>query len=884
MSPRADEDLPMSRVKPVADDVRKELEFHLHERARELQARGMSAEQAMAEARVQFGDRQAVEAECAQIEKRRRGSVQRAERLSALRQDAVVGLRVLRKSPGFTLAAILMLALGIGANSAVFSIVNRVLLQPLPYPNANRIVSVFELHENKGWANLPWANFLDIRAQAKSFEVIASYSSAPSTVLGLSQPFRATTGVVTSGFFKVFGVRPYMGRFMSDDEHTKGGAAVAVVSYSFWRDHLGSPASLQGVRVKTDKNYDIIGVTPPDFVFPEGNQLWSALEPMEQGMSRTSHNWETVGLLKPGLTTAAAQREVDGILARLSPQYQPDFDAVGSQVARLQETLSGSFKTPLFLVLGASAMVLLAACVNLASAMLARGTARTAEFTVRFALGATRARVVNQLVVESGMLAIAGCVTGLLLAGGILKVLGALAPEALHIERVTLDAWVIGFALVVAVLTTVLFGLLPALRLSKANVSLALRDGARGTSGVRRMRVWNVLVATEVALAVVLLSSSALLVKSFSKVMQSSIGFDADSVYAVRIELPEVNYAADGPTIPAFHDRVLERLRNIPGISSVGFVNRLPLTGNAPNGAAMVDGKPPSPKGEYNAYSVYRIVGGNYFAAVQIPLLKGRTFRPDGGPEPAPSVIVDETFAREQWPNQDPIGKRVKVAGMDGRTEAWHEVIGVVGNVRTSSPVSPFSATYYFDYRTRPAYRIRRASYVVRTALSEAAVAPLIRRAIADVDAQIPIAVSALSESVTSSSATRRFPMALFSAFAAVALVMAVVGIYAVVSYAVAQRTREIGVRLALGATPLGVRSLVLGSAMRSVIPGLMIGAILAMASASLLRNLLYGVSPFDPVALVSGVTLLGLAAVISSALPAVRATRVDPLIAMRAE
>ncbi|MBC8089400.1 MAG: ABC transporter permease [Phycisphaerae bacterium] len=805
-------------------------------------------------------------------------------RLNALGQDVVVGLRVLRKSPAFTISAILMLALGIGANSAVFSIVNRVLFQPLPYTHANRIVTVVERHEGNGWGDLPWANFLDVRAQTRSFDAIASYSSAPSTVLGLSEPFRANVGVVSWQFFKVFSVQPFLGRFLSEAEHKAGAPAVAVVSYSFWRDRLGSPASLNGVRVKTDKTYDIIGVAPPDFSFPEANEMWSALETMDQGMSRTSHNWETVGLLKSGTTELAAERDVSAILARLSTQYQPDFDAVGSRIMSLQDTLNGSFRTPLYLVLGASAMVLLAACVNLASAMLARGTARGAEFTVRSALGATRGRIVNQLLVESGMLALAGCVTGLLLAGGILQVLTALAPEELHVERVKLDAWVLAFALVVAILTTVLFGLMPALRLSNPNVSSALRTGARGTSGVRRMRVWNVLVATEVALAVVLLSSSALLIKSFSKVMQSKLGFDADSVLVVRVELPEVNYPGEGASINTFHERTLERLRAIPGVASVGFVNRLPLTGGSPNGAVMIDGKPASAKGEYNASSIYRVIGGNYFAAVRIPLLKGRTFRADGGLEAAPSVIVDETFAREQWPAQNPIGQRLKIAGMDGRAEAWHEVIGVVGNVRTLSPTSQFAATYYFDHRTRPAYRTRRASYALRITQNQAAVSGLIRQAIAGVDAQVPVAISVLSESITSSSATRRFPMALFTAFAGVALVMAVVGIYAVVSYAVAQRTREIGVRLALGATPVGVRTLVLASAMRAVIPGLMIGAALALASGSLLRNLLYGVSPFDPVALLSAVSSLGLAAVVSSALPAVRATNVDPLIAMRAE
>jgi putative ABC transport system permease protein len=878
-----DEGLPMSRVKPVADDVRKELEFHLHERARELEARGMSAEQAMAEARAQFGDRRIVEQECETIETRRRGTKRRAERWSALRQDIVVGLRVLRKSPGFTLSAVLMLALGIGANSAVFSIVNRVLLRPLPYENANRIVTVVERHDNNGWGNLPWANFVDIRAQSKSFDALASYSSGPATVLGLSSPIRANVGIVSADFFKVFSVRPFKGRFMNSDEHKFGTPAVAVVSYSFWRDRLGAPSSLENVRVRTDRDYQVIGVAPDGFTFPESNHIWTALEAVERGTSRTSHNDETIGLLRSGVEPLVAQREVDGILSGLSKIYLPDFDAVGAKIVTLQETLNGSFRTPLYLVLGASALVLLAACVNLASAMLARGTARTAEFTVRFALGATRLRVIRQLVVESGMLAFAGCACGLLLAAGILQVLRALAPEELHLEQVTLDGWVVGFALVVAVITTLLFGLLPALRLSRANVSLALRDGSRGTSGVGRMRAWNLLVATEVALAVVLLSSSALLVKSFNKVLQNNLGFSADSVFAARIELPEILYE-DGASIRTFHERALANLRALPGVSSVGFVNRVPLTGANPSGALMVEGKPESPKGPFNAYSIYRVVGGEYFGALQIPLLKGRVFRTDGLPEPTPSVVIDEAFAREQWPNEDPIGKRVMVRGMDPGNESWLTIIGVVGSVRNQSPTTPFAATYYFDYHARPAFRVRRAIYTIHTSASETAIAPLIRKAFADVDNQVPVAISDFSETVTDSSASRRFPMALFTAFAAVALVMAIVGIYAVVSYAVAQRTREIGVRLALGATPLGVRTLVLTSAMQAVVPGLVVGALLSFGSASLLRNQLYGISPFDPVALVTGVALLAVAALVSSALPAIRATRVDPLLAMRAE
>lgn len=880
----SDEHLPLSRTKPVADDVRSELEFHLHERARELEAQGMTREQAMTKARQQFGDQKAVEAECEVIETRRRGTRRRAETFGALRQDVLVGLRVLRKSPGFTVASVLMLALGIGANSAVFSIVNRVLLQPLPYENSNRIVAVSEKHENSGWGNLPWANYLDIQSQSRSFDAIAMYGSDDATVLGTSAPLRVRAGAVSSNFFKVMSVRPFMGRLTTSEEHKEGAAPVAVVSYGFWRDHLGSPASLAGVRIKVDADYDVIGVTPPGFDFPDGNQIWSPIELRKQGMSRTSHNYEAIGLLKTGVTPLAAQKELDGILARLATQYAPDFDASGAVVETLQERLNGSFRTPLYLLLGASGLVLLAACVNLASAMLARGTARSNEFTVRVALGASRTRVVQQLVTESGMLAFAGCVAGLLLASFLLRVLGLLAPQSLHMEQIRVDYGVQIFALLIAGVTTVAFGLLPALRLSATNMSLALREGSRGTSGTKRMRVWNMLVATEVALAVVLLSSSALLVKSFSNVMQNKLGFAAETVTTARVNLPEVNYARESPSVLAFHERLLAALKAQPGVIAVGLANRLPLAGSNPSGSLLIDGKPQDPRGPFNAYAIYRVVGGEYFSSMGIPLLKGRTFRSGNSTEEGPAVVVDETFARTEWPNSDPIGKRLKPAGMDGADEPWFTVIGVVGDVRSTTATGRFQPTYYFDHRARPPYRTRSASYVIRSNLSTAAIATMLRREVNAIDAQVPIEIQTLSEIVSRSSAPRKFPMVLIGAFALVALIMAVVGIYAVVSYAVTQRTREIGVRLALGASPVTVRSLVLISAMRGVLPGLLAGVALSMATAKLLTNMLYGVSPFDPTALLVAVGLLGLAAVASTAIPAIRATRVDPLIAMRAE
>jgi putative ABC transport system permease protein len=526
--------------------------------------------------------------------------------------------------------------------------------------------------------------------------------------------------------------------------------------------------------------------------------------------------------------------------------------------------------------------------VNLASAMLARGTARSSEFAVRTALGATRTRLVRQLFTESALLAALGCAAGLALAAVLLKALAWFTPPALHVERVHVDAWVQGFALVVAAMTALLFGLLPALRLSDGNSAQAMREASRGTAGAKKMRAWNVLVGTEVALAVVLLSGSALLIRSFAKVMETRMGFEPANVYTVGLELPDENYPDSTPAMTAFHQHLLDRLSHINGVQAAGLTNILPLSGNYPSGGMIVEGKPLDPRGPFTGYSVYRVVGGDFFAAMGIPLIEGRAFRDSDDNAAAPSVIVNEEFAKQEWPGQDPLGKRVKVSGMDrvnpNAPEPWYTVVGVAGNVRGQTVTGPYRETYYFPYRTRPAYRTRWANYVVRSALPAGAIAPLIRREIAAIDHEVPVEIKTMNDVVTQSVADRRFTMLVLGAFAAIALLLAVVGIYAVVSYAVAQRTREIGVRIALGATSGEVRRLVLRSAMRAVVPGLAVGALLAAGTAQALRTLLYGVTPFDAAALAGAIGLLGFAAVVSSSLPAMRATRVDPLIAMQAE
>ncbi len=794
-----------------------------------------------------------------------------------------LGARLLRRSPGYTLAAVVTLALGIGANTAVFSIVNRVLLQPLAFENADRLVTMTERHA-KGWANLAYPTYLEIREQSRSFDALAEYGAGTSTVIGKDRGFTANTAWISRDFFKAFPLRPVMGRLPLPDEHVEGAVPVAVVSYAFWRDFLGAPASLDTVRLRGSKDFAVVGVLPADFDFPSGTQIWQPMELFEQSTSHTSHGWDTIGRLARGVSPSAAQRDVDQLLTRLNEQYYPDFDAVGSTITPLQEAMTATSRTPLYLLLAASAILLLTACTNLASASLARGTARQTELSVRSALGATRQRLVRQLVTEAVLLSLLGCLAGLGLAALTLRLLAPLAPPALHITEVPIDGWVLAFAAIVSVGTALLFGLLPALRLSESGTRAVIRGGTRGTGEGGRLRIWNVLVAAEVALAVVLLSGSALLIRSFSQVLQSDLGFDPNLVTAAEVELPPSMYDRNSTAIPTFHARALERLERQPGVDAAGFVNVSPLRGNNPNGAMEVEGKPHDPRGSFTGSAVYRVVGGDYFQAMGIPLRRGRVFGPADDAAAAPVVVVSETYANEEWPGEDPIGKRVRPDGMDASDEPWHVVIGVVGDVRGASVTDRFRETYYFDHRQRPASRTSDATYVVRSSLAPGSVSALLRQAMASVDPLVAVESTPYREFVAQSLADRRFTMLVLGAFALVALLLSVVGIYAVVAYSVAQRTREMGVRLALGATPGGLRGLVLRGSMAAVVPGLVAGLVLSVALSGALRSLLYGVTRFDIVSLGAAVALLGVASLVSVLIPAMRATRVDPMLAIRAD
>jgi putative ABC transport system permease protein len=879
---RPDEELPLSRRLPVGEDVDRELAYHLAEREQELLAQGIPAERAREIAREAFGDLTVVRDECQTIARRTRRAHGRAETLGALRQDLVLASRLLRKTPAFTLAAVLTLALGIGANAAVFSVVNRVLLQPLPYDQPDQLVDLSEAHA-QGWANPPWSNLLDWRAQSRAFQGMAEYGSGMVTALTSAGPVRIRSATVSEDFFPLFRVRSIAGRLPAVEEHREGASAVAVISESFWRNQLGSPGDLTRERIRTDRDYQVIGVLPAGFTFPSGTDMWVPLEPTGPTQSRTAHNWSGIARLRPGVTVAAADRELDSLTARLATQYQPDFDGVGAIVTPLQELLTTSSRRPLYLLLGAAALLLLAACTNLASSMLARGLTRRQEVAVRIAIGAGRLRIVRQLFTEALLLALLGCIAGLLLAQALLRLLVHLAPPTLQLTSVHLDGWVLLFTALIGIGTTVLIGLFPALRTSGAEPGLALREGGRaGTSRAER-RIWNGLVIAEVALAATLLCGSGLMVRSLRRVLEIDPGFRPDRVLTVSMTLPSAVYSDDNSR-EQFWSRVLELVRQVPGVEAAGLTSALPLSGNNASGSFGIEGQPPGPAGYGPGSAGYRMVSEGYFTTMGIPLLQGRDFdqRDIGGGGPV--IIINRALAEQYFRGVDPVGRRIRLqSGMDNQGDGWLTIIGVVGDVHHRALTVAAQPETYVPFRQRPT-RGYSVTLTLKSRGEPRALEPAIRQILAAAAADVVPVYSTMRERMAASQTDRQFTTLILAGFALIALLLAAVGIYGVVSYTTAQRTREMGIRLALGALPGQVQALVHRAALAQVIAGLAAGLVVAAACTRLLRTLLYEITSLDPLAFAGSAALLVLAAVGASWYPAWRAARLDPMQTIRSE
>jgi putative ABC transport system permease protein len=708
---------------------------------------------------------------------------------------------------------------------------------------------------------------------------MTSFRGGEETILGLAEPVRAKLYAVSGDYFHLFEGTPILGRTFVPDESAESGAPVSVVSYAFWQSQLGGRRDLSSVHLQAwGSTYTVVGVMPRGFGYPDDAEVWIPLEPLNRGMGRDSHNDETIGRLAPGVSVAQAEAEMQGIAERLEREYPEHNAAVGAQVAGLRDTLVGPVRTYLRLLLGAVVVVLLVACVNLASANLARATGRSRELTIRTVLGAGRGRLARQLLTENILIAVVGGALGVLLAHWLVRTLLALSPTSLpRAHDIGISAPVLVFSIGVTIVTGLLIGLLPAMQVGRTDLRAAVAAGGRG-SAVGRSGMRRALVATEVLLAVLLLVSAGLLVRSFRALLDERAGFDPTGVLAIDVSLPETRYP-NGGLRATYYTQALAALRAIPGVEHVGFINIAPLTRGGFGGGMAVDGRPDVPI----RYADYRLVSPDYFATMRIPLVAGRLFTDADDSTSQHVTIINETMAKKFFPGENPLGKRLIELGMDSHRDIPLTVVGIVGDVRASDLAKPAMPQHFISYRQRPE-RAFSGVFVARTRVPPSTIGSVARSQLRLLDSNVLMRIETAVDVRARSLADRRFTMTVLAGFALLALALAAIGIYGVLSYSVARRTREIGVRMALGAAKGSVVRMVLGDSLAPVVAGAAAGVVAALALTRLMRALLYGVSATDPMTFAAGVAVLLGVGVLASVIPAARAARVDPMEALRDE
>jgi putative ABC transport system permease protein len=799
--------------------------------------------------------------------------------METLLRDIRYGVRGLLKRPGFTAIALVALALGIGANTAIFTLVNAVLLRPLPFAEPDRLVWVWGNIRNGGnRASVSPLDFLDYRQQNNTFEEFAASFSVRLNYTGGGEPERLEGSAVTGNYFQALGAKPAFGRTFLLENEKPGNDQVAVLSYSLWQKRFaGDPAIINKTITLDGKSFAVLGVMPPDFSMPRAADVWVPMNfDIHPGMKqRKAHFLRPIGRLKAGVTMAQAQADTDAIARRLEEQYPESNSGWNLRLVSLREQLVGNTRPTLFILFGAVGFVLLIACANVANLLLVRAAGRQKEIAVRTALGAGRWRIVRQMITESVLLSLAGGALGTLLAFWGVELLVALSAESLpSTAQVRIDATVLGFTLLVSVLTGVLFGLAPAVRTMKLNLSESLKEGGRGGSeGAHRNRTRSVLVVLESAVAVVLLIGAGLLVRSLWLLQDTSPGFDARNVLTMGVNLPGEKY--DAPEKSArFFSELESRVGGLPGVEAVGLVSELPLSGQLNDMPYTVEGRPPVSIDQ--AYDDdFRRVNTNYFKAVGIPFLRGRNFTEQEVREGAKVVIISDLLARQVFPDEEPLGKRLIMAL--GNTA--FEIIGIVGDIRHRALESNPAAAMYM-----PAYE-GSMNVVIRSKGDPVSLAAAVRKEVLQIDPNQPVAdVRTMEQWLERAVAGPRYRTTLLGLFALVALALASTGIYGVMSYSVSQRTHEIGVRMALGARRLDVMRLVVRQGMTLVIVGVALGLAGAFALTRLMASLLFGVTAKDPFTFVAVSALLTLVAFVACYLPARRATKVDPLVALRYE
>jgi predicted permease len=801
-------------------------------------------------------------------------------------------VRMLFKRPAFTLVAALTLALGIGANTAIFSVVNGVLLRPLPYSEPGRIVRIFEQSPKSPRNGVSNPNFLDWRERATSFDALAAFGGGAESVLGGTEPVFAQVFAVSEGFFRVLGVNPEIGRTFAPDEMRVGGVPAVVVSRGFWERTLGARRDLSALRVIIDgQSARVVGVMPASFNYPVRAEVWFPKELANDTSGRTAHNWSVIARLRPGVTLAAAAAEMNAIAAALKQQHGNGSNAIAAATVPLQDVLAGGSRDSLLLLLGAVGLVLLIACANVATTILARGEERRTELAVRSALGAGRARLVRQLLAESLVLGLLGACGGLLLAAWLVRALTSIDAAALpRYAAVGIDTSVLLYTLALALVTPLLFGLVPSLQVSRGDLRDALAEGGRSAVAPSRARVRSGLVAAEVAVALLLLVGASLLIRSFVNVMSVDPGFQVHGSVVARMAVPAARYSGPEPAA-RFYSNLLERLRALPGVVAAGATNQLPLAGLDFGGAFTFEGTPDAGSqadGNYDGFRYsagYRASTPGYLEALGVRLVQGRLLAESDREGQPPAAVVNESFVKRFLPRANPIGVRFRYAGMD-RVNPTFMIVGVVADIRHRSLVADTAPEAFVCLYQAPLRAQFMMTTLVRAATPDqtAAVAAAVRETIRQFDSDVPVEMATLDSVLADSVASRRFLLIALGTFAAIALLLAATGIYSVLSQSVAQRTQEIGIRMALGADARSVIGLMLGTAMRSVGLGIAIGAVAGLASVRLLTTYLFGVAPLDPAAFVGAAALLALVALGAAYIPARRATRVDPLLALRAQ
>lgn len=802
--------------------------------------------------------------------------------MGELIRDLRYGIRMLLRKPGFTAVAVITLALGIGANTMIFSVVNAVLLSPLPFPDSSRLVRLGESHP-KYIGNLTYASFLDLGNETESVENIAAARFWSDNLTDGGEPEQVSIMMVSANFFPALGVPPQLGRTFLPEEDKPGSDNVVVLSHGLWQRRYGGDPNLIGKSIKVGASErTVIGVMPNGFqssiLFSGQYDLWTPLVP--GGLlrdNRRAHLLAVIARLKPRATIAQAEAEL-GALAAGIEQQNPGVDDPDLRVTvvGLQQRIVAPLRPALLVLLCAVGCVLLIACANVANLLLARSAAREKEMAIRLALGASRWRIARQLLTESALLGLAGGAAGLLLAVWGVDSITALAPGNLpRIDEVRIDVRVLGFTLVTSLLTGILFGIAPALQLPRLSIHEVVKDGSRGSTGMRRRWLRHFLVVSEVAVALVLLIGAGLLINSFWRLQQVDRGFDARDVLTLNLTLSR--YSKTEQQV-AFLKDVLERAARVPGVRAVGLTSTLPLRGG-PSTDFVIDDRPPLPLGDEPSADI-RIVDSNYFRAMGIPLRAGRPFAETDSANAPKVMVINENMAHRFWPDEDPIGKRVTMR--DWGPPLTGEIVGIAADVKADGLDSDARPMIYWAY---PQFPVIFNSIVVRTEGDALSLAGAIKSQIWSVDPAQPVAsVATMEQVLTSSVAPRRFNMLLIGIFAAVALALAAVGIYGVISYTVSQRTHEIGIRVALGAQGSDVLRLVVGQGMALALAGVVLGLAAAAGLTRLMTSLLFAVSPTDGPTFVIIAMLLTGVALVACIVPARRATKVDPMVALRYE